>query len=95
MNGPNGVHGPSVLVNVGPKVQKLEDVDSNKLEVTVELEDVLVKLNKVSNPAQGLLHVQVGQISISIFRLLSLLTNEFLGILGVPWSSMEELHGVP
>ena len=67
MNGPNGVHGLSVLVNVGPKVQKLEDVDSNKLEVTVELEDVLVKLNKVSNPAQGLLHVQVGQISISIF----------------------------
>ena len=60
VNGPNGVHGPSVLVNVGPKVQKLEDVDSNKLEVMVELEDVLVKLNKVSNPAQGLLHVQVG-----------------------------------
>ena len=78
MNGPNGVHGLSVLVNVGPKVQKLEDVDSNKLEVTVELEDVLVKLNKVSNPAQGLLHVQVGQISISIFRLVSLLKNEFI-----------------
>ena len=78
MNGPNGVHGPSVLVNVGPKVQKLEDVDSNKLEVMVELEDVLVKLNKVSNPAQGLLHVQVGQSSISIFRLVYLLTNDFI-----------------
>ena len=78
VNGPNGVHGLSVLVNVGPKVQKLEDVDSNKLEVTVELEDVLVKLNKVSNPDQGLLHVQVGQISTLIFRLVSLWTNEFI-----------------
>ena len=56
----------------------LRDVDKSKLEVTVELEDVLVKLNKVSNPAQGLLHVQVGQISISIFRLVSLLTNKFI-----------------